>query len=118
MFTAHTTWARSATTSALEVVPFGVETVVDSSQSGASCGYALLVEGFTGGPVGKPLKHGGSPAGGGEKVLAHLEVVRHEIELGGAELGEVHLLRPGDPAVRGRRPPPSARRWRAPHRLY
>ena len=38
MVTAHTTWARSATTSALDVVPFGVDTVVDSSHSGAPAG--------------------------------------------------------------------------------
>ena len=38
MFTAHTTWAMSATTRALDVVPFGVETVVDCSQSGAPAG--------------------------------------------------------------------------------
>ena len=38
MFTAQMTWAMSATTSALDVVPFGVETVVDCSQSGAPAG--------------------------------------------------------------------------------
>ena len=38
MFTAHTTWARSATTRALEVVPLGVATTVDCSQSGAPAG--------------------------------------------------------------------------------
>ena len=38
MLTAHTTWAMSATTSALEVVPFGVETVGRLSQSGAPAG--------------------------------------------------------------------------------
>ena len=38
MFTAHSTWAMSATTSVLEVVPFGVETMVDSSHSGAPFG--------------------------------------------------------------------------------
>ena len=38
MFTAQTTWAMSATTRALEVVPFGVETMVDCSQSGAPAG--------------------------------------------------------------------------------
>ena len=38
MLTAHTTWARSATTSAREVVPFGVLTVVVCSQSGADFG--------------------------------------------------------------------------------
>ena len=38
MLTAHTTWAISATTSALEVVPLGVATVVDCSQPGAPAG--------------------------------------------------------------------------------
>ena len=38
LLAAHTTWARSATTSALDVVPFGVATVVDTSQSGAPAG--------------------------------------------------------------------------------
>ncbi len=38
IFTAHTTCAMSATTSALEVVPLGVETVADCSQSGAPAG--------------------------------------------------------------------------------
>ena len=38
MLTAHTTWARSATTSAFEVVPLGVDTMVDSSHSGAPLG--------------------------------------------------------------------------------
>ena len=48
MFTAHTTWAMSATTSALDVVPFGVATVVDCSQSGRAGGNPLLVEGLAG----------------------------------------------------------------------
>ena len=38
MLTAHTTCARSATTSAFDVVPFGVATVVDCSHSGAPAG--------------------------------------------------------------------------------
>ena len=38
MFTAHSTWAMSATTSAFDSVPFGVETVVDSSHGGAPAG--------------------------------------------------------------------------------
>ena len=38
MLTAHTTCAMSATTRALDVVPFGVDTVVDCSQSGAPAG--------------------------------------------------------------------------------
>ena len=36
--TAQTTWAMSAMTSALEVVPFGVDTSTVSSQSGAPGG--------------------------------------------------------------------------------
>ena len=38
MLTAQTTWAMSATTSALDVVPFGVATVADCSHSGAPAG--------------------------------------------------------------------------------
>ncbi|MFN8052321.1 MAG: hypothetical protein U0Q22_12825 [Acidimicrobiales bacterium] len=37
-FTAHTRWAMSATTSALESVPLGVLTVVVCSHSGALSG--------------------------------------------------------------------------------
>ena len=96
MFTAHTTWAMSATTSALEVVPLGVDTVVDSQPVGSAGGDPLLVEGLAGGTVGEALQHGGPAAGGVEEVLADREVVRDEVELGGAELGEVHLVGPGD----------------------
>ena len=38
MFTAQMTCATSATTSALEFVPLGVDTMVDCSQSGAPAG--------------------------------------------------------------------------------
>ena len=54
--TAHATWAMSATTSALEVVPFGV---VDGGSSPATLGHAvrhpLLEERLAGGAVGKAL---------------------------------------------------------------
>ena len=38
MLTAQMTCAMSATTSALDVVPFGVDTMVDCNQSGAQSG--------------------------------------------------------------------------------
>jgi len=84
----------SATTSALDVVPFGVETVVDSSHQpvGGAGRDPLLVEGLAGRAVREPLQHGGPAPGRVEKVPAHLEVVRDEVELRGLELGEVHLV--------------------------
>ena len=93
MFTAHMTWARSATTSALEVVPFGVATTVVSA-IGRAGRDALLVEGLACRPVGKPLEHGGPTAGRRPQVVADGEVIGHQVELGGAEPGEVHLVRP------------------------
>ena len=57
---------------------------------------ALLVEGLAGGAVGEALQHGGPPAGGVQQVVADLEVVRDEVELGGVEGGEVDLVRPRD----------------------
>ena len=38
MLTAHTTWARSAATSAFDVVPLGVDTTTVSSHGGAPLG--------------------------------------------------------------------------------
>ena len=42
------TWARSATTRALDVVPLGVVTIVVCSQSGAPCRHPLLEERLAG----------------------------------------------------------------------
>ncbi len=96
MLTAHTTWAMSATTSALDVVPFGRRDGGRLEPVGSAGRDPLLVEGFAGRAVGEALQHGGAAAGRVEEVLADLEVVRDEVELGGAELGEVHLVGPGD----------------------
>ena len=93
MLTAHSTWAMSATTSAFDVVPLGVETVVVSSHSGRPGGDALLVEGLAGRAVGEALQHGRPPAGGVQQMLGDVEVVGDQVELGRIERGEVHLVR-------------------------
>ena len=70
MFTAHTTWAMSATTSALDVVPFGVDTMVDCSQSGAPFGMRFWKKDLPVAPSGKRCSMAGRPAGRVEEVAA------------------------------------------------
>ena len=94
MFTAHSTWEMSATTSAFDSVPFGVETVVDSSHGGCSGGNALLVEGLAGRTVGEALEHGRPAAGRVQQMVGDGKVVTDQVELGRLERREVHLVRP------------------------
>ena len=52
MFTAHSTWARSAITSALDGVPLIVSTVVVASHSGAESGIRFWKNDFSRTPFG------------------------------------------------------------------
>ena len=61
---------------------------------GCAGGDALLVEGLAGGAVGEALQHGGPSAGGVQQVVADVEVVGDQVELGGIEGGKVDLVRP------------------------
>ena len=94
--TAHTTWEMSATTSALDVVPLGVETMVDLQPVRGTRRDALLEEGLAGGPVGETLQQRRPAAGRVEQMLADLQVVRHQVGLRGVEGGEVDLVRSAD----------------------
>ena len=59
--TAHTTWAISATTSALEVVPFGVVTVVVHSHDGAPGGTRFWKNELPVAPLGNRCSMAGRP---------------------------------------------------------
>ena len=109
-FTAHAMCARSAATSARDVVPFGVLTIVVSSQSGASVGHPLLEErralrrragSAASAPAGRPSRASAAPS--------TACVVVDEVELGLAPLGEHHLVGAGH----GDRCAPTTRRRRA-----
>ena len=82
----------SATTSALEVVPFGVVTVVVSSHVGAPEGTRFWKKDLPGGTVGKALEQGGTATGGVEQRLGHQEVIGDKVELGRTEFGKVDLV--------------------------
>ena len=60
-FTAHTTCARSATTSASERVPFGVDTIEVSSQSGREAGTRFWKKLLPSTPSGKRCISTGRP---------------------------------------------------------
>ena len=59
--TAHSTWARSAATSANDVVPFGVDTTVVSSQSGRFSGTRFWKNDEPPAPFGKRCRSTGRP---------------------------------------------------------
>ena len=61
MFTAHSTWARSAATSARDVVPLGVLTIVVSSQPGALSGTRFWKNEEPPAPLGKRWSSTGRP---------------------------------------------------------
>jgi hypothetical protein len=61
MFTAHSTWARSATTRAREVVPFGVDTIVVSTHSGRLSGTRFWKNDEPPAPFGKRCRSTGRP---------------------------------------------------------
>ena len=79
--TAQTTWARSARTSAREVVPFGVETIAVSSHSGAFSGTRFWKNDDPLGPVRKALHERRPPARAAQERLLDREVVVDEVEL-------------------------------------
>ncbi len=60
-FTAQTTWARSATTRAWEVVPLGVLTIAVSSQSGRASGTRFWKNDDPPAPLGKRWSSTGRP---------------------------------------------------------
>ena len=86
----------SARTSAREVVPFGVLTIVVCSHSGARLGDALLEERAALGAVREPLHQGRPPARGAQQRLGDGEVVPHQVELRLAPLREEDLVRARD----------------------
>ena len=100
---ARWTWCRS-----------GWRHVVDCSQSGAPFGTRFWKKDLPAAPSGNRCSMAGRPPAVLSRWSRDVEVVRDEVELGGAELGEVHLVRAARCAPRGRRPPPCARRPRAP----
>ena len=59
--TAHSTWAMSATTSALDVVPLGVLTTVVSSQAGAPAGTRFWKKDLPPAPPGNRCRSAGRP---------------------------------------------------------
>ena len=94
-FTAHTTCARSAATSAREVVPFGVLTIVVSSQSGASSGTRFWKNDEPRDAVREPLHQHRPPTHRPQQRRLDRLVVPDEVELGLAPLGEHHLVGAG-----------------------
>ena len=93
-FTAHTTCARSATTSARDVVPFGVLTIVVSSHSGALSGTRFWKNDEPDAPCGYRCMSTGRPPIALMIGRFDREVVVDEVELGLAPLGE-HAPCPG-----------------------
>ena len=61
MFTAHSTWARSAVTRACDVVPLGVLTTLVSSQSGRTSGTRFWKNDDPPAPLGKRWSSTGRP---------------------------------------------------------
>ncbi len=92
MLTAHTTWARSAATSARDVVPFGVLTIVVCSQSGADFGTRFWKKFEPLAPFGEALHQRRPAAHRAHQRLGEAEVVVDEVELRLAVLGEEHLV--------------------------
>ncbi len=91
-FTAQMTCARSAITSASEVVPFGVLTIVGLEPVGPGFGYPLLEEGRAGRAVRKALHEDRAiPHRAEQRHLDHA-VVADEVELRLAPLGEPDLV--------------------------
>ena len=79
-------------TSALDVVPFGVETSIVWSHSGAPFGHALLEERLPERTVREPLQHRGPTSRRAEDRLGDGEVVMDEIQLGRTETREEDLV--------------------------
>ena len=90
-FTAHAMCARSAITSARDVVPFGVLTIVVSSQSGALSGTRFWKNDEPSAPCGNRCISTGRPPIVRMTGSADGQVVVDEVELGLAALGEQHL---------------------------
>ena len=88
--------ARSAATSARDVVPFGVLTIVVSSQSGALSGTRFWKNDEPLAPCGKRCMSTGRPPIVAHERLRDREVVVDEVELGLAPLREQHLARARD----------------------
>ena len=86
----------SASTSAREVVPFGVETIAVSSHSGAFLGTRFWKNELALGAVREALHERGPPARRAEKRLRDGEVVPDEVELRLPALREEDLVRARD----------------------
>ena len=95
MFTAQTTWAMSAITSASDSVPLGVDTMVVASQSGRFSGTRFWKNDLPPAPSGKRCSSTGRPPIAPQDRLLDREVVVDEVELGVAPLGEEHLVGAG-----------------------
>ena len=96
MLTAQAMCARSAATSARDVVPFGVLTIVVSQPVGRASGHALLEERRPVGAVREALHQGRSAAHRAHQRLGDAQVVVDEVELGLAALREEDLVGAGD----------------------
>ena len=95
-FTAQTTWAMSARTSAREVVPLGVETMVVCSHSGAFSGTRFWKKELPSAPFGKRCISVGRPPARPQERLFDGEVVAHDVELRLPTLREEDLVRARD----------------------
>ena len=78
------------------MVPFGVLTIVVSSQSGALSGTRFWKNDEPVGAVREPLHEHRPSAHRAHQRFFDREVVLDEVELGLAALGEHHLVRAGD----------------------
>ena len=87
---------RRPTTIAFDSVPFGVDTVVVSSHSGAFFGTRFWKNESPPAPSREPLQHHRPAAHRREQRLADRLVVPDEVELGLAPLGEEQLVGMGD----------------------
>ena len=88
--------ARSAATSARDVVPFGVLTMVVSSHSGALSGTRFWKNDEPVAPCGNRCISTGPAADRPHDRLGDRQVVVDEVELGLAPLREQHLARARD----------------------
>ena len=93
---AHSTWAMSAITIARDVVPFGVDTIVVCSQSGALSGIRFWKKFEPAHTVREALQQRRPVAHRAHDRLLDGEVVAGEVELGDARLGEHRLVRAAD----------------------
>jgi len=89
----------SAATRACDVVPFGVDTVVVCSQSGAFLGTRFWKNDGPAGPFREALEQHRPPPHGPHQRLRDPQVVLGQVGLGLPALGEQHLVRVGDEAA-------------------